>query len=192
MSSKWLMALTGVVGVVVGFALHSVLAEVRPRGDADRPPSSGQVVPQVAASQLEHLGALERRMAQLGSAIDRLSESVAAGTAAAHAASLPVSAGGSATSPRDDEDAIGAVRDLGSPLPLPNEQRLSELSAASSDGTHRRRLLFAREHDVLQHLGGPSRVWTAQGGSAEYWEYETASGQKLTLVFHRGRLIDVR
>jgi hypothetical protein len=99
---------------------------------------------------------------------------------------------GETTRVQATDQGQGVTRDLDSPGLPPDQDHLRELDASVRDGASRAKWLFLDERLALRHFGTPTRVWTAQGSLAEYWDYDLGEGRVLTLVFNRGRLIDAR
>jgi hypothetical protein len=78
------------------------------------------------------------------------------------------------------------------PLVLPNYDRVRELAAWKDSTELRIRWLFKGEAVVLGNFGAPDRVYLVAGVPCEYWEYGIGAEEKRTLVFSRGRLVEVR
>lgn len=179
-----LVAITsGVIGFLVGRDTATdprpAEATVAQKSDVptqrlpEHPESSdedGQSIARLAVS----IDALGARVASLDAALSKWSETLVATRDGHH-----------------DGDPE-ATRDIASPAPAPNDAHLRELETWDTDPTSRRKWLFLSARSAMEHFGIPTRVWTSQGASSEFWDYDLGGGRQRTLVFNSGRLIEVR
>jgi len=175
----------GLAGLALGYLLFggAIL-----RGGSHAPSSSPAMANVEALDQ--RLENLSRSTDRMSAAIDRLSAEVAASSPVLK--SSPGGLEGGGRGPPSPGETPGVARTVeSSPVP-PNDEHLRELDSIDSDSGSRRRWLLLNEKAALQHFGTPIRVYTVQDGTAEFWEYERGGEKTRTLVFNRGRLIDIR
>lgn len=136
---------------------------------------------------------LKRALAGIESALGTISDHLAR-TAEAElggARSRRVGAEG-ADRGADSEDAEGAHAAPDRQVAHPD--RVAQLAHWDEQPGLRLKWMFAGEIEALSWFGTPDRVYTSESAVNEYWEYgRSADGEgRRTLVFSRGRLIDVR
>ena len=156
-------------------------------GRATVVPAATPLDPHTTAVPQWSVEGIERELAEINRSLGRL---VAAG-GGTERLPRPAEPGAELSeSPTREGASVAARSQLEPDLPPVARDRVLDISKWRQDAAVRQSWMFAGERTMLDVLGTPSRVYTAQGTQNEYWVYEDQ--ETVTLTFRNGRLLDVQ